>query len=210
MDTKEEWYNKQEYVDYHDVIECIASALDAKDPYTANHSSRVSDMAQKVAILMDLEECDIQEIRIAAHLHDIGKIGIPDAILNKKSKLNKEEWDKLREHPRIGAKILRKSSRFQSISDIVLHHHERYDGKGYPDGICGNDISLGARIVMICDSIDAMLNNRCYRKAFTENYCYQEIRENLGKMYDPLIGQYVLEHWNDIVNMENFVNDLIG
>jgi putative nucleotidyltransferase with HDIG domain len=210
MDTKEKSGINHEYVDYHDIIHCIASALDAKDPNTANHSLRVSDMAKKLATLIGLNTSDIHEIHIAAHLHDIGKIGIPDNILNKKGKLTSEEWKKLKEHPIIGAKILKKSKRFENISDIVLHHHERYDGKGYPDGIAGSDISVGARIIMICDSIDAMLNNRSYRVAFSEDYCYNEIKDNLNTMYDPYIGQYVLDHWGDIVITDHLVNDLIG
>ncbi|MEA4894945.1 MAG: HD-GYP domain-containing protein [Oscillospiraceae bacterium] len=186
-------------IDYHEIIECISGALDAKDPYTAGHSQRVSDMSLIVCGLMDVP-CDIAEkVHIAAHLHDIGKIGIPDAILNKEDKLNEWEWEIIKKHPQIGADILSKSAHLAEMKDIVLHHHERYDGLGYPDGLGGEDIPLGARIIALCDSIDAMTSTRRYRKAHSFEYCYGEIERNLSKMYDPIIGKVVLEHWQDII-----------
>ena len=188
-------------IDYHDIIECIACALDAKDPYTAGHSERVSDMALKVCELMGLKEEDTEKIHIAAHLHDIGKIGVPDAVLNKTGKLNDEEWLSIRKHPEIGAEILSKSHQLTELKEIVLYHHERYDGKGYPHGLAGEKIPLGARIIAICDSIDAMTSNRCYRLAHDFDYCYGEIERNLGIMYDPVIGKYVLEHWDEVISV---------
>lgn len=187
-----------ESIDYHEIIECIVSALDAKDSYTAGHSQRVSDMALIICNLIGLKEGDKQKIHIAAHLHDIGKIGVPDAILKKAGKLNDSEWDAIKKHPEIGAEILSKSHHLNELKDIVLYHHERYDGKGYPLGLSGIQIPIGARIIAICDSIDAMLSKRCYRKAHTLSYCYKEIENNLNIMYDPLIGRYVLEHWNTV------------
>lgn len=187
-----------EGIDYHEIIECIVSALDAKDAYTAGHSQRVSDTALIVSDLMGLKETDKQKIHIAAHLHDIGKIGVPDAVLLKTTKLNEEEWAAIKKHPEIGAEILSKSRHLNELKDIVHHHHERYDGKGYPTGLAGTDIPVGARIIAICDSIDAMLSNRCYRKAHDLNFCYHEIEKNLGIMYDPIIGQYVLDNWSKV------------
>lgn len=145
---------------YHEIVECITSALDARDPYTAGHSERVSDLAQMICGEMGITgECQ-NDIHVAAHLHDIGKIGIPDAVLNKPERLTDEEWEIMKEHPAIGAEILSKSSMFSGLIDIVLHHHERFDGKGYPDGLKGAEISVGARIIAICDSIDAMTSTR--------------------------------------------------
>lgn len=190
-----------EEINYHEIIECIACALDAKDPYTAGHSQRVSDMALKVAQLMGLKDKDVEKIHIAAHLHDIGKIGVPDAVLNKEGKLTEDEFALIRKHPDIGAQILGKSHRLSELSDIVRMHHERYDGKGYPTGAAGVDIPVGARIIAICDSIDAITSNRCYRKAHDFDYCYTEIERNLGTMYDPVIGAYVLQHWDEIVGV---------
>lgn len=185
-------------MDYHDIIECIASALDAKDSYTAGHSQRVSDMAHDICQLIGLSKEDTERIHIAAHLHDIGKIGIPDSVLKKPEKLNDEEWEQMKQHPQIGANILSKSHRLVELKEIVLHHHERYDGKGYPSGLKAEEIPVGARIIAICDSIDAMTSTRHYRNAMTLSQCYVEIERNLGKMYDPIIGRYVLEHWEEI------------
>ena len=121
-----------EEIDYHEIIECIACALDAKDPYTAGHSLRVSDMAECIAKMMNFKEKDVEKIHIAAHLHDIGKIGVPDAVLNKTEKLDDEEWQAMKRHPSIGAEILSKSEHLSEVKEIVLCHHERFDGKGYP------------------------------------------------------------------------------
>ncbi len=188
-------------IDYHEIIECIAAALDAKDSYTAGHSQRVSDMALVVCRLLDLKEADTEKIHIAAHLHDIGKIGVPDAVLNKAGRLTDAEFEMIKKHPQIGAEILGKSKKLSELSDIVLMHHERFDGGGYPTGTAGAKIPLGARIIAICDSIDAMTSNRVYRKAHDFAYCYHEIENNLGKMYDPIIGRYVLEHWEAVTGV---------
>ena len=183
-------------IDYHEIIECIVGALDAKDAYTAGHSQRVSDMALKVCQLMKLDDKLTEEIHIAAHLHDIGKIGIPDAVLNKEGKLSAEEWLCIKKHPEIGADILRRSKKLSELMDMVLYHHERVDGKGYPSGLKDKEIPLG-----ICDSIDAMTSNRSYRSAHSFEYCYKEIHKNLGVMYDKEIGEIVLEHWEDVINI---------
>ena len=188
-------------IDFHEVIDCITCALDAKDPYTAGHSERVSDMATKVCELIGLKHQDIDKIHIAAHLHDIGKIGVPDAVLNKTERLNDEEWEAIKKHPSIGAEILSKSHHLSELKSIVLSHHERFDGKEYPRGLAGEEIPLGARIIAICDSIDAMTSNRSYRKAHDFDFCYGEIEKNLGKMYDPIIGEYVLQHWDEIISV---------
>lgn len=188
-------------IDYHEIIDCITCALDARDPYTAGHSKRVSDMALKVCQLMGLKEEDISRIHIAAHLHDIGKIGVPDAVLNKEGRLTEEEFYYIRKHPEIGAEILGKSHRLSGLSDIVLMHHERFDGRGYPLGKKGVEIPIGARIIAICDSMDAITSNRCYRKAHDFDYCYQEIEKNLGKMYDPIVGRYVLDNWEAVISV---------
>jgi len=188
-------------INYHEIIDCITCALDARDPYTAGHSERVSDMVLKVCQLIGLKEKDTEKIHIAAHLHDIGKIGVPDAVLKKEGKLTDEEFACIKSHPAIGAEILKKSHKLSELSDIVLMHHERYDGKGYPLGKSGADIPIGARIIAVCDSIDAITSNRCYRKAHDFDYCYEEIAKNLGIMYDPMVGQYVLDNWKEITGV---------
>ena len=187
-------------IDYHEIIECISGALDAKDPYTAGHSQRVSDMTLEILKKMQLAASEIEEIHIAAHLHDIGKIGISDSILNKPGRLNKEEWEVMKKHPQIGADILSRSEHLSDLKQIVLFHHERYDRKGYPMGLKGIEIPLGSRIIAVCDSIDAMTSSRSYRKAKDWGFCYEEIQKNLGKMYDPKIGKLALENWEQIKN----------
>lgn len=185
-------------VDYHEIIQCIVSALDAKDPYTAGHSQRVSDMALALLEFLSLDKNEIEKIHIAAHLHDIGKIGIPDSVLNKPDKLSEEEWEAMKKHPRIGADILSKSRHLKELKDIVLYHHERFDGKGYPEGLKGDEIPLGARIIAVCDSIDAMTSDRGYRRAYSLERCYEEIKKNLGAMYDPVLGNLALMHWDQV------------
>lgn len=184
--------------EYHELAECIASALDARDPYTGDHSRRVSDMACFLSQKLGLSDGEAMEIHIAAHLHDIGKIGIRDSVLCKEGRLTDEEWAQMKRHPGIGADILKKCSGFARISAIILHHHERYDGKGYPFGASGEEIPLGARIIAVCDSIDAMLSTRSYRKAMELSQCRAEIERNIGVMYDPVVAELALKHWEEI------------
>ena len=179
---------------YHEFVECISSALDARDPYTGDHSRRVSDTATLLAKMLGLSDDEIQEIHIAAHLHDIGKIGIPDSVLLKPGRLDDEEWKMMKRHPQIGADILAKSPSFSRISAIILHHHERYDGKGYPFGAKEQEIPLGSRIIAVCDSIDAMASARAYRKALPLDTVYEEIGKNIGLMYDPDVAKKLLDN----------------
>ena len=188
-------------INYHEIIDCITFALDTRDPYTGGHSQRVSDMALEVCKILGLDKNESEKVHIAAHLHDIGKIGVPDAVLQKQGKLTEDEWQQMKKHPEYGANILKKSHRLSELSEIVLMHHERFDGKGYPFGKSGDEIPLGARIIAICDSIDAMTSNRCYRKSLSFETCYNEIKINLGKMYDRQIGQKVLDNWSQIIGV---------
>ncbi len=181
--------------DDHELVECITSALDARDPYTGNHSRRVSDMACFLSARLGLSEDEVQEIHIAGHLHDIGKIGIPDRILLKEGRLDEDEWQIMKRHPEIGAQIMRRSEHFARIAAILLHHHERWDGKGYPFGAKGEEIPLGARIIAVCDSIDAMASKRSYRNALPMEVVRAEIEKNSGIMYDPRITQLALDNW---------------
>lgn len=181
--------------DDHELVECITSALDARDPYTGNHSRRVSDMACFLSARLGLSEDEVQEIHIAGHLHDIGKIGIPDRILLKEGRLDEDEWQIMKRHPEIGAQIISRSEHFARIAAILLHHHERWDGKGYPFGAKGEEIPLGARIIAVCDSIDAMASKRSYRNALPMEVVRAEIEKNSGIMYDPRIAQLALDNW---------------
>lgn len=193
-------------IQYHDLVSAIICALEERDTYTEFHSIRVADMSQQICKLMNLSEEESEKIHIAAHLHDIGKIGIDDSVLRKEGKLNFEEWNKIKSHSFIGYKILHKIKSFGEISEIVLHHHERWDGKGYPSEIKEKEIPLGSRIIAVVDSIDAMMSKRCYRNNLTSEQCKAEIKKNIGLMYDPKIAALVLNKWDEIVSARNDFN----
>lgn len=180
------------------IIECIVAAVEARDQYTANHSSRVAEFAVMIARHLGMTPRTLLSIREAALLHDIGKIGVPDSILRKPSRLTDEEYAIAKQHAAIGAHIVSRAPSMEETAAMILHHHERFDGTGYPDGLAGEAIPIGARIITVADTIDAMITDRCYRKALTLEQCRREIENNLGVMYDPAIGQIVLENWNEI------------
>lgn len=181
---------------YHDLIAGIVAAMDARDPYTASHSMRVSDMTEQICSIMGLSKEGSETIHIAAHVHDIGKIGVPDFVLTKSSALTEEEWEIMKSHSEIGCNILKKVTGFNEIAAIVRHHHERWNGKGYPLGLAEEEIPLGSRIIAVADSVDAMLNNRVYRKAMSLDRCKSQIERNLGIMYDPIVADIVLQNWS--------------
>ena len=197
----------EETYEAHQLVECIANALDARDPYTGNHSRRVSDMACLLCRYLGLRAEETQTIHIAAHLHDIGKIGIPDAVLRKPGRLDDREWAIMKDHPKIGAEILCQADGFQEIAQIILHHHERYDGKGYPNNAELEYIPLGARIIAVCDSIDAMASARAYRKALPMDTCRTEIEKNIGTMYEPRIAMTALAHWEELTQFYTEENE---
>lgn len=184
---------------YHDLIQSIVAAMDARDAYTARHSERVADMVLVLAAALGLDETSTTLLHIAAHLHDIGKIAVPDAVLRKAGPLTQNEWEEMRRHPVTGYEILRKVEDFQHIAVLVRHHHERWDGRGYPDGLSGTDIPLGSRILAVADSIDAMMSSRSYRPAMTSAACRRKIERNSGIMYDPRVAAAALEHWDALV-----------
>ena len=187
--------------DLQSILDCVIGLVEAKDQYTAKHSERVREMSVEIAKWMNLSPDTIEQIDMAAHLHDIGKVGIPESVLMKPGKLTEEEFAVMKEHPVIGALVIEKAQNMSEIADIVKFHHERYDGKGYPLGLSGDAIPLGARIVAVADSIDAMTSKRCYRDSLGLDVCRDEIERNLGKMYDPAIGTITLEHWSEIARM---------
>lgn len=149
---------------------------------------------------LPVEQC--HKLYLAADAHDIGKIGIPDSVLMKKGSLTEEEWVIMKQHPELGARILMKSPSLEAVAEVVRCHHERYDGKGYPYGLTGPQIPLEARIISVCDSIDAMKSRRVYRDSLPDEVCREEIRKNIGKMYDPLVASFVLQHWEKMWNAE--------
>ena len=193
-------HNASHLMQYHDLIESIVAALDARDAYTASHSDRVADMVLVLAAALGLDEDETTRIHMAAHLHDIGKIAVPDSVLRKAGPLTRPEWEEMRRHPVTGYEILRKVDDFKGIAILVRHHHERWDGRGYPDGLSGHDIPPGSRVIAVADSIDAMMSSRSYRPAMTSAACRREIEKNSGIMYDPRVAAAALEHWDELVS----------
>lgn len=173
----------------HQFAESLGNAIDAKDPHTSMHSDEVAQVAYTLALTMGLPPREADIIHVAGHLHDIGKIGVPDAVLQKQGPLNTAEWKAVRKHPDAGAEIIRPVAGLQRLGvvDMVLHHHERYDGKGYPCGLKGVLIPLGARIIAVADSLSAMLQNRPYRKAMTFDFALQEVISCSGTQFDPRV-----------------------
>jgi hypothetical protein len=172
---------------YFDSIAALASALDASDPYTRGHSDRVTAYAKKVARAMGLSEREIESIEFAGRLHDIGKIGVDRSILRKRSRLNDREYREMQKHPIMGAEIAGKLKFLKKAEGYVSHHHERYDGLGYPDGLRAEEIPIGARIMGVVDAFDAMTSDRPYRPALSVAIAVQELEKGSGKQFDPYI-----------------------
>ncbi|WP_315073707.1 HD-GYP domain-containing protein [uncultured Clostridium sp.] len=185
---------------YQDIINSMVATLEAKDLYTYGHSTRVAEMAYALGKILGMTEKELKQIHIAGDLHDIGKIGVPDSVLNKPGKLELNEWELMKKHPFIGYNILSKANTFKDISEVVLYHHERWDGKGYPKGLKEEEIPLASRILAVCDSVDAMKSDRPYRKSISDEICREEINKNKGTMYDSQIAECMLKNWDNIVN----------
>ena len=168
---------------YIDSIEILRHTVEARDPYTRGHSDRVSEYAVLLGKKLNLPDDDIEKLRIGGLFHDIGKIGIPDSILLKESKLTDEEYIKIKEHPVIGYNILANAEMFKNILDIVKYHHERYDGNGYPEKLAGSNIPYLARITSVVDSFDAMTSRRSYRDSLPMDVVKSEILQNLGSQF---------------------------
>ncbi|WP_234978339.1 HD-GYP domain-containing protein [Bacillus tuaregi] len=168
----------------------LANALDSRDPYTMHHSENVAKYAVAIAKKMKLSEDKCEAIRIGSLLHDIGKIGIPEHILNKPGRLTNVEFNEIKLHPNIGYRMVKHVESFKrnGVIEIVLYHHERYDGNGYPEGLKGKDIPLAARIVAIADSFDAMTSKRVYSNQMEIDIALDEIRKNRGTQFDPDIA----------------------
>jgi response regulator RpfG family c-di-GMP phosphodiesterase len=171
-------------VQLFETIKVLALALDARDHYTHGHSQEVTEYAVSIAQEMGLSVKEIDRIRDAGILHDIGKIGIPDAVLLKPGRLTEEEYDCIKRHPQIGKDILEPVRCLSDKIPLIYHHHERYDGKGYPVGLSGEAIPLGARILAVADAYQAMTSDRPYRKALSIQVAIIELENNKGKQFD--------------------------
>jgi putative nucleotidyltransferase with HDIG domain len=168
-------------------LEALARTVDAKSKWTAGHSERVAELSLKIARIMGCDDKQISDLHRAAFLHDIGKIGIPPSILDKPGKLTEEEYEVIKEHPAIGAKILEPIEAYIDTIPIVMQHHERFDGKGYPIGLFGEQITLGARILSVADVYDALVSSRPYRLGWVQEKVIQLITDESGKQFDPKV-----------------------
>ena len=178
---------------YSDIINSIMTTVYEKSQETEKHAERLAELSTRVGRMLNLMEKDLGELQLLGMLHDIGKIGIDDKILNKPGKLTEEEWVIMKRHPEIGYRIARASHKLARIADYILTHHERWDGTGYPKGLKGNDIPLLSRILAVADAYDAMTEDRVYRKAMSKEQALEEIRQNAGTQFDPLISNIFIE-----------------
>lgn len=189
---------------YASLFNGIVTAYEGKDTYTGGHTSRIIDMATGICRAMRVPSDDTQLIALAALVHDIGNVGIPERILNKNGQLNQMEYGVVCSHSQLGADILSGIEDFDEVVDIVLHHHERWDGKGYPDGKSEKSIPFASRVLAVCESVDAMLSFRPYRKTMLVTECKNELQRNAGTMFDPSIIKVLLENWEQIVSRITF------
>ncbi|MHC1743279.1 MAG: HD domain-containing phosphohydrolase [Syntrophobacteraceae bacterium] len=174
-------------------LKALARTVDAKSPWTAGHSERVTDLAMRIAQVLGLSREDMDDLHRGAYLHDIGKIGVPNRILDKTGKLTENEYDRIRRHTVIGGRILEPIGAYQRVIPIVAQHHERFDGNGYPDGLAGDAIHLGARILAVADVYDAMVSNRPYRDGLLRSHVIDYIRKAAGEQFDPQVVEAFLE-----------------
>jgi putative nucleotidyltransferase with HDIG domain len=163
----------------------LANALEAKDPSTRGHSERVGAWSRQLAAALGVGHADVEIIAQAGLLHDIGKIGVPEAVLAKQGPLTSEEWRLMRRHPIVGAQIIAPFDFLASATPVILHHHERWDGSGYPDGLAGEAIPPGARLVAVADVYDALTSERPYRAALSPAEACQRLRTEAGRTLDP-------------------------
>ena len=183
-----------------DTLTSLALAVDAKDQFTQGHSHKVSSYAVLIAEAMGLANLEIEAVRLGAILHDVGKVGIAESILNKNGPLNPEEWEEMKRHVEYGAKLLEPLRGTESIRDMVEHHHEFFDGSGYPEGLAGDEIPRGARIIAIADAYDTITSERSYKKARTPEEAFQELDRCGEAQFDPQLVQVFISRLRELPN----------
>lgn len=195
----------------HQFSESLGNAIDAKDPFTSLHSEEVAEISHSITLALGLGSKEADLIHVAGHLHDIGKIGVPDEILQKKGPLSDLDWKFIRRHPDIGADILRPVEAIaqSGIVDMVRHHHERFDGKGYPSGLKGDAIPLGSRIIALADTLSAILQNRPYRPAGDYEAAVAEIINCSGTQFDPVVVTAFLKIKDEVHSILQYLNPAI-
>jgi putative nucleotidyltransferase with HDIG domain len=177
---------------YVQTVLALANAVDARDAYTADHSQRLAAWAEATARELGCSEEEVRAIRWAALLHDIGKIGVPDHILQKPGPLDEAEWEVIKRHPEIGAEIVAPVKKLAHVAPIIRAHQERWDGAGYPDGLRGEEIPLGARILAVVDAYGAIIDERPYKKARSHQEAVAELRRCAGTQFDPQVVGAIL------------------
>jgi len=174
-------------------VTSLAHSLEARDKYTSGHSERVADYSALIAHNLDFSPREEKNIHLAGLLHDIGKIGIRETVLNKKAKLNDQEYDHIKSHPVVAVRILEPITQLRRVLPTIKFHHERFDGKGYPDGLKGKEIPLGARILAVIDTFDAMTSERPYRSPYSLKETLQKMKQQSGHQFDPEILEVFLK-----------------
>ena len=207
-------YSFKLYVDmrknYMDTVKALINAVEAKDPYTSGHASRVGKYAVAIGKEVGLTMFELEKIKNAALLHDIGKIGVDDRILNKNKSLSDLEYNVIKNHPSMGYDIIKDIEFLKGSIEIVKHHHERWDGKGYPDGLRGEEISIPVSILIIADSFDAMTTDRPYRKAYSFERAINEIKDNAGTQFNPEIVGPAVKALNKCVFVDKVNEDMVS
>lgn len=178
---------------YRSMIIAITNAVDARDKFTSGHSKRVAEYTVAFCRHLSIDEDTVSQLEIAALLHDIGKLGVPEAVINKPGRLTEKEFAMIKDHPLIGEKIISDVEELKEVLDVVKYHHEQYNGTGYPMGLKGDNIPYHARIIALTDAYDAMISNRPYRSGLPKDVAIQEIKDNSGSQFDPALAQLFCE-----------------
>ncbi|MEF9425646.1 MAG: response regulator [Candidatus Mariimomonas ferrooxydans] len=179
---------------YEGTIKALILTIDAKDHYTFDHSEHVARLSTEIGNALNMSGDEVERLGRAANIHDIGKIGIDEMILRKNGELTPEEFLEVKKHPRIGATIVEQVPFLQDAIPVILHHHERYDGRGYPMGLKSEKIPLNSRIIVVADAIDAMMHSRPYRHSFPMQRVFFELEHNAGTQFDPMIIDLILKN----------------
>ena len=180
------------------MLTVLTGAIEARDPYTQGHSARVTALAEEIALRLGWSEERLESLRVGGPLHDIGKLAVSDEVLRKEGRLDESELAQIREHPKIGARILLRMAALREAIPYVLYHHERWDGHGYPSGKAGEEIPLEARVLAVADAFDAMTSDRPYRRALTRVEALAEVERCAGTQFDPEIAGIFLELFSEV------------
>lgn len=176
-----------------DTVRALVAAMDSRDPSNRRHSQRVTQLALLLGEAMKLSRREMEILELAALLHDVGKIAVPEQILAKPGPLDEDEWSVIKQHPAHSADIIRQVASLHEVAVVVRHHHERVDGRGYPDGLAGGAIPTLSQLISIVDAYEAMTADRCYREAMRDSEARRIIREGLGRQFDPVLGEVFLK-----------------